>query len=105
NTATAATFLPILGGVALAVGIDPLLLCIPATLTASCTFMMPVATPPNAIVYGSGHIRIGQMIKGGFILSMLGVVLITLATLLATVVLDIPLGRGAPDEAPAEAAQ
>ncbi len=94
NTATAATFLPILGGVAVGIGIDPLLLCIPAAMAASCAFMMPVATPPNAIVYGSGHVRIGQMVKGGFVLNLVGVVLVTLFTLLAAVVFDIPLEGG-----------
>jgi sodium-dependent dicarboxylate transporter 2/3/5 len=94
NTATAATFLPILGGVAVGVGIDPMLLCIPAAMAASCAFMMPVATPPNAIVYGSGHVRIGQMVKGGFVLNLVGIVLVTAFTLLAAMVFDIPLTRG-----------
>jgi solute carrier family 13 (sodium-dependent dicarboxylate transporter), member 2/3/5 len=78
NTATAATFLPILGGVALGIGVDPLLLVIPATLAASCAFMMPVATPPNAIVFGSGYIAIGQMVRAGVILNMISILLITL---------------------------
>jgi sodium-dependent dicarboxylate transporter 2/3/5 len=98
NTATAATFLPILGGVAVGIGIDPLLLCIPAAMAASCAFMMPVATPPNAIVYGSGHVRIGQMVRGGFVLNIVGIVLVTLFTLLAAVVFDIPLGRGVSEQ-------
>jgi solute carrier family 13 (sodium-dependent dicarboxylate transporter), member 2/3/5 len=79
NTATAATFLPILGGVALGVGIDPLLLIMPAALAATCAFMMPVATPPNAIVFGSGYIAIGQMIRAGIILNIISVTLITIA--------------------------
>jgi solute carrier family 13 (sodium-dependent dicarboxylate transporter), member 2/3/5 len=78
NTATAATFLPILGGVALGIGIDPLLLIVPAALAASCAFMMPVATPPNAIVFGSGYIKIGQMIRAGIFLNVVSVFLITL---------------------------
>jgi solute carrier family 13 (sodium-dependent dicarboxylate transporter), member 2/3/5 len=78
NTATAATFLPILGGVALGIGVDPLLLVIPATLAASCAFMMPVATPPNAIVFGSGYIAIGQMVRAGVILNIIAIFLITL---------------------------
>lgn len=78
NTATAATFLPILGGVALGIGVDPMLLVIPATLAASCAFMMPVATPPNAIVFGSGYIAIGQMVRAGVILNMVSIILITL---------------------------
>lgn len=77
NTATAATFLPAAGGVALGIGVDPLLLAIPVALAATCAFMLPVATPPNAIAYGSGHVTIGQMIKGGFWLNIIGIVLIT----------------------------
>ncbi len=78
NTATAATFLPILGGVALGIGIDPMLLIIPAALAASCAFMMPVATPPNAIVFGSGYLKIGQMIRAGVFLNIISVTLITI---------------------------
>jgi sodium-dependent dicarboxylate transporter 2/3/5 len=63
-------------------------------MAASCAFMMPVATPPNAIVYGSGHVRIGQMVKGGFVLNLVGIVLVTAFTLLAAMVFDIPLTRG-----------
>ncbi|TVQ64323.1 MAG: DASS family sodium-coupled anion symporter [Phycisphaerales bacterium] len=80
NTATAATFLPVLGGVALGIGADPLLLIVPAALAASCAFMMPVATPPNAIVFGSGHVTIGQMVRAGFWLNLISIMLITAAT-------------------------
>ncbi|MCP4711053.1 MAG: DASS family sodium-coupled anion symporter [Planctomycetes bacterium] len=78
NIATATTFLPILGGVALQFGIDPLMLLAPAALAASCAFMLPVATPPNAIVFGSGYIQIGQMIKAGLWLNIIGLILIPL---------------------------
>ncbi len=78
NTATASTFLPILGGVAVGIGVDPMLLLVPAGLAASCAFMMPVATPPNAIVFGSGHVTIRQMVKAGFWLNLIGAILITL---------------------------
>lgn len=78
NTATAAAFLPILASVAIAMGQDPLILVIPAAIGASCAFMLPVATPPNAIVYGSGLVSIPQMAKAGFMLNLLMVVLITL---------------------------
>ena len=77
NTATAATFLPILGGVAVGLGIGPLLLVVPAALAASCAFMMPVATPPNAIVFGSGHITMVQMVRAGIWLNLIGIVLVT----------------------------
>ena len=82
NTATAATFLPVLGGVALGLGEDPLLLAVPAALAASGAFMLPVATPPNAIVYGSGSIRIQDMVRAGVWLNLLFVFLITAATYL-----------------------
>ncbi len=76
NTATTATFLPILGATATAINVDPLLLIVPATLAASCAFMMPVATPPNAIVFGSGEITIPQMVRAGLWLNAIGLVLI-----------------------------
>ncbi|TCP55058.1 sodium-dependent dicarboxylate transporter 2/3/5 [Tamaricihabitans halophyticus] len=79
NTATAATFIPILGGVAVGLGIDPMALVVPAALAATCAFMLPVATPPNAIVFGSGHVTIGQMVRGGVWLNVIAVVLITVA--------------------------
>lgn len=78
NTATAAAFLPLLGALAVAQGLPPEMLAIPAALAASCAFMMPVATPPNAIVFGTGEMRIQSMIKSGFALNIFGVVLITL---------------------------
>ncbi|MBB1252106.1 SLC13 family permease [Streptomyces alkaliterrae] len=82
NTATASTFLPVLGGVAIGIGIDPLLLLAPAALAATCSFMLPVGTPPNAIVFGSGHVTMGQMIRGGIWLNLVGVLLITAAIML-----------------------
>lgn len=90
NTATAATFLPILGGVAVGLGYDPLVLIIPATMAATCAFMMPVATPPNAVVFGSGHITIPQMVRAGIVLNVIGIVLVTLtaATLGEAILLD-----------------
>ncbi len=78
NTATTVTFLPILGATATAIGVDPLVLIVPATLAASCAFMMPVATPPNAIVFGSGEITIPQMVRAGIWLNLIGLVLIVL---------------------------
>ncbi|HEX9647763.1 MAG TPA: DASS family sodium-coupled anion symporter [Alphaproteobacteria bacterium] len=77
NTATTATFLPIVASVAVGLGENPLLLAVPAALAASCAFMMPVATPPNAIVFASGHLRIGQMIRAGIWLNLIGVAAIT----------------------------
>ncbi len=80
NTATAATFIPVLGGVAVGIGVDPTTLLIPAALAATCAFMLPVGTPPNAIVFGSGAVRISEMARGGAVLNVVGVLLITLFT-------------------------
>ena len=70
NTATAATFLPITGALALSLGQNPLLFLIPTALAANCSFMLPVGTPPNAIVYGSGLITLPQMARAGMILNV-----------------------------------
>lgn len=78
NTATAATFLPLMGALAVANGLPPELLAIPTAIAASCAFMMPVATPPNAIVFGTGHMKIQSMIKTGFFLTVTGIVVTTL---------------------------
>ena len=78
NTATAATFVPILGGVAVGIGIDQLNLLIPVALAATCAFMLPVGTPPNAIVFGTGAVSIAQMARGGVLLNIIGIILITL---------------------------
>lgn len=77
NTATAAAFLPILASVAISLGYDPLLLAVPAAIGASCAFMLPVATPPNAIVYGSGLVSIPQMARAGLVFNLLMVLVIT----------------------------
>jgi solute carrier family 13 (sodium-dependent dicarboxylate transporter), member 2/3/5 len=77
NTATAATFLPVLAGVAAGIGVDPLLLLIPAAMAATCAFMLPVGTPPNAIVFGTGRVTIGEMMRAGLVLNLAGVLLIT----------------------------
>ena len=80
NTATAAAFLPVVGSVAVGMGADPLMLAVPAALAASCAFMLPVATPPNAIVYGTGHVRIPDMARAGIVLNLLFTGAITLLT-------------------------
>jgi sodium-dependent dicarboxylate transporter 2/3/5 len=78
NTATTNIMLPILAVTAAQVlKIHPLLLMVPATLSASCAFMLPVATPPNAIVFGSGKIAIGNMVRAGLLLNLIGILLIT----------------------------
>lgn len=80
NTATAAGFLPLLGPIAVAMGDNPTLLAIPAAIAASCAFMMPVATPPNSIVFASGQLKIKEMIRAGFVLNLFGIFVITLFT-------------------------
>lgn len=72
NTATAATFLPVVAALAISVGEDPVRLAVPAALAASFGFMLPVATPPNAIVFGSGYVSVGQMLRAGIWLDVLG---------------------------------
>lgn len=79
NTATTATLVPVVLAVAIGANLPPLLLVLPATLAASCAFMLPVATPPNAIVFGSGLIRIYQMSRAGITFNLLAIVLITLS--------------------------
>ena len=78
NTATASTFIPIFGATALGLGQDPLLLIIPATLGASCAFMMPVATPPNTIAYASGHLKISDMMKTGIWLNIFSIIVLSI---------------------------
>lgn len=82
NTATAAGFLPLLGPVAESITGSPLVWVIPAALACSCAFMMPVATPPNAIVFGSGQIKMQDMIRAGFVLNIAAIMLITFVTML-----------------------
>ncbi len=78
NTATAAAFLPLTAALAVSLGENPLLLTIPMVLAASCVFMMPVATPPNAIVFASGELTVPQMAKAGFLINVLSLILILL---------------------------
>lgn len=78
NTATATMMYPIMAALALAVDVHPLVLMITAGLSASCAFMLPVATPPNAVVFGSGYLRIPDMAKAGFLLNIIAVLLITI---------------------------
>ncbi|HRK73390.1 MAG TPA: DASS family sodium-coupled anion symporter [Rhodothermales bacterium] len=94
NTALTATLLPVLGPVALQMGENPLLLLIPATIAASTGFMMPVGTPPNAIVYGTGYIKVTDMIRAGIWLNLLFAVLVTaLAYTLIIWVFGIQFGQ------------
>jgi sodium-dependent dicarboxylate transporter 2/3/5 len=78
NLATTAAFLPVMGAMAVQGDINPLLLCVPVTLAASCAFMLPVATPPNAIVFASGKLTIPQMVRAGLFLNIVGLILLSL---------------------------
>lgn len=77
NTATASVFIPVAATLGSCIATDPMLFALPVALAASCAFMMPVATPPNAIVYASGLIRVSQMARAGFLLNILCILAIT----------------------------
>ena len=77
NVATTATLLPVVAALAVELNIDPLILVIPVTIAASCAFMLPVATPPNAIVFSSGEITISEMMRAGFWLNIVSIVLVS----------------------------
>ncbi|MDX1935583.1 MAG: DASS family sodium-coupled anion symporter [Flavihumibacter sp.] len=78
NVAQVIVFAPVMGGIADALGINPLLLGLPMTLAASCASMMPMGTPPNAIVFASGYLKLKDMLKAGFVMNIIAVLLITL---------------------------
>jgi len=78
NVATASMILPILASVAVAIDVHPYILMVAATLAASCAFMLPVATPPNAVVFGSGYLRMQDMVRAGIWLNLVSIVILTL---------------------------
>ncbi|MFT5105325.1 MAG: sodium-dependent dicarboxylate transporter 2/3/5, partial [Verrucomicrobiales bacterium] len=78
NVATTSMLLPILASMALAMDVHPFLLMVAATVAASCAFMLPVATPPNAVVFGSGYLRIPDMVRAGIWMNLISIVLLTL---------------------------
>jgi sodium-dependent dicarboxylate transporter 2/3/5 len=78
NVALTTLLLPILAATASSAGLPPLLLMLPATLAGSCGFMLPVATPPNAIVFATGRIPMGTMMRAGFLVNLIGAVVIWL---------------------------
>jgi len=80
NLATTAMILPILAPLALTIDVHPYILMVGATVAASCAFMLPVATPPNAVVFGSGYLTIPDMFKAGIWMNILSIVLLTLIT-------------------------
>jgi len=83
NLATTATLLPVVGAIALQAGVPPIMLTVPITIAASCAFMLPVATPPNAIVFATGAISIPQMVRAGIALNIAGIIVVTLIALYA----------------------
>lgn len=87
NTATTSAMLPLIGPLAVPLGVNPILLLLPATLNASFAFMLPVATPPNAIVFGSGYVRMNTMVRVGLRLNFIGVILTTIFIMLASPIL------------------
>jgi sodium-dependent dicarboxylate transporter 2/3/5 len=78
NTATANILMPVLAGVAKANGMEPALLMTPATISVSLVYIIPVGTPPNAIVYATGHVRIGHMVRAGIVLKIVSAIVVTL---------------------------
>lgn len=80
NVALATIYIPVVIGIANGLGLNPLLLSIPMAMASSCAFMLPVSTPPNAIVFSSGHIQIKQMVATGFILNIFAILLLLLSS-------------------------
>lgn len=78
NVALTALLIPVVAGIAIGLGIPILYLLIPVTMASSCAFMLPMATPPNAIVFASGHIKVHQMARAGLVLNLISVVLLAL---------------------------
>src|SRR5690606_16480618 len=76
NVATTAMVLPVLAPIALSIGVHPFGLLFGATIAASCAFMLPVATPPNAVVFGSNYVRMKDMVRTGLVLNLLSIILI-----------------------------
>ncbi len=81
NTATAAAFLPLAGSIAAGLGAAPVTLALPVALAASCGFMLPVATPPNALFFSTGRITIRQMARAGLLVDLIGAALILAVSL------------------------
>ena len=78
NVALVAVLAPVVAGIALGLNIPIINVLIPVTMASSCAFMLPMATPPNAIVFASGHVKVKQMVKAGIVLNLLAVVLLVL---------------------------
>ena len=96
NTATTQIVLPLLGSLAVALQVNPLILMIPATLSASCAFMLPVATPPNAIIFGTGEVKMTDLMRSGIVMNLVGIVLIVALVFVFGLAL-FGIGSGCPD--------
>ena len=97
NTATATMILPILATLSVAVGVHPLLLMAPAAMAANCAYMLPVGTPPNAIIFGSGKISIKQMASVGFWVNLISAIIIILVVYyVMPIVLGIDINQPLP---------
>jgi len=84
NVALATILIPVVFGIANGLGINPFYLAVPVTMAASCAFMMPISTPPNAVVFSSGFIKMKDMVKAGFILNLISIVILVLAAVTIT---------------------
>lgn len=94
NTATTEMMLPIISGLATEIKVNPLLIMIPITLAASMAFMFPIATPPNAIVFGTGRLKMSSMIKTGFFINFFAIIIITVMTMVwGTIIFDIDISK------------
>lgn len=94
NVATVETFLPVLAGLAMSIEVNPLLFMLPATISASLAFMMPSATPPNAIIFGTKRLKVLDMSRTGLLLNFIGIVIVTLTTYyFATYIFNISLNE------------
>ncbi len=76
NVALVTILLPVVGGIAQGLGVEPLFVAIPVTIASSCAFMLPMATPPNAIVFASGHIKVSDMVRAGVVLNIISIILL-----------------------------
>jgi len=76
NVALVAIFAPVVAGIAMGLNSDILMMLIPVAMASSCAFMLPMATPPNAIVFASGHIKVHEMAKAGILLNVISVVIL-----------------------------
>ena len=94
NTAVTTSLMPVLAAAGAALGVHPYLLLVPCAMAASCAFMLPVATPPNAIVFASGRVTIFQMMRAGLVLNIIGALIITLFVIFAAgPLLGVTLGQ------------